>query len=151
MYAAKAAGGGVRLFEDELRRTMLDRVAIGHELRDALARGELSLAYQPVVDLPTRLPSQHVEALARWNHPQRGSVPPGVFIPIAEASGLMPILGRWVLGTACAQAAAWQPGRLRRRHLRERLGAAARRRRHRPDVSETLRGRGSRPASSSWS
>jgi diguanylate cyclase len=106
MYEAKAGGGGVRLFEDELRRAMLDRVAIGHELRDALARGELSLAYQPVVDLPSAAVT-HVEALVRWSHPQLGSVPPGIFIPIAEASGLMPILGRWVLRTACAQAAAW--------------------------------------------
>jgi diguanylate cyclase (GGDEF)-like protein len=106
MYAAKAAGGGARLFEDELRRSIVDRVALGRELRDALARGELSLAYQPVVNLRTGTVT-HVEALARWNNPQRGPVSPGLFIPIAEASGLMPILGRWVLRTACAQAAAW--------------------------------------------
>ncbi len=108
MYAAKSAGGGVRLFEDELRREMLDRVALGRELRDALARGdELHLAYQPIVHLPTGA-VQHVEALARWDHPTRGPVPPGVFIPVAEASGLMPLLGRWVLRTACAQAARWK-------------------------------------------
>ena len=106
MYAAKASGGGARLFEDELRRSIVDRVALGRELRDALARGQLTLAYQPVVDLRRGVVT-HVEALARWNHPQRGQVPPGVFIPIAEASGLMPGLGRWVLHTACAQAAAW--------------------------------------------
>jgi predicted signal transduction protein with EAL and GGDEF domain len=92
MYAAKAGGGGVRLFEDELRREMLDRVALGHELRDALARDELSLAYQPIVHLPTGA-VRHVEALARWNHPTRGFVPPGEFIPVAEGSGLMPLLG----------------------------------------------------------
>jgi diguanylate cyclase (GGDEF)-like protein len=107
MYAAKAGGGGVRLFEDELRREMLDRVALGHELRDALARDELSLAYQPIVHLPTGA-VRHVEALARWNHPTRGFVPPGEFIPVAEGSGLMPLLGRWVLRTACAQAARWK-------------------------------------------
>jgi EAL domain-containing protein (putative c-di-GMP-specific phosphodiesterase class I) len=107
MYAAKAAGGGAHLFEDELRRSIVDRVALGRELRVALARDELSLAYQPVVDLRSGRVT-HVEALARWDHPQRGAVPPGVFIPIAEASGLMPILGRWVLRTACAQAAAWR-------------------------------------------
>ncbi|HEY3766735.1 MAG TPA: bifunctional diguanylate cyclase/phosphodiesterase [Gaiellales bacterium] len=107
MYAAKASGGGVRLFENELRTAMLDRVALGRELRDALARGgELALAYQPIVDLAhDGVP--YVEALARWSHPTRGNVPPGVFIPIAETSGLMPMLGRWVLRTACAQAAAW--------------------------------------------
>jgi diguanylate cyclase (GGDEF)-like protein len=104
--AAKGAGGGARLFEDDLRRSIVDRLALGRELRDALARDELTLAYQPVVDL-RRGTVTHVEALARWNHPTRGPVPPGVFIPIAEASGLMPILGRWVLRTACAQAAAW--------------------------------------------
>ena len=108
MYAAKAAGGGMRLFEDELRREMLDRVALGRELRDALARGgELELAFQPLMHLPTGA-LRHVEALARWNHPTRGPVPPGVFIPVAEASGLMPLLGRWVLRTACAQAALWK-------------------------------------------
>jgi diguanylate cyclase (GGDEF)-like protein len=106
MYAAKAAGGGARLFEDDLRRSIVDRVALGRELRDALARGQLTLAYQPVVDLRRGVVT-HVEALARWHHPHRGDVPPGVFIPIAEASGLMPRLGRWVLHTACAQAAAW--------------------------------------------
>jgi diguanylate cyclase len=106
MYAAKAAGGGAHLFEDELRRSIVDRVALGRELRDALARDELTLAYQPVVDLRSGIVT-HVEALARWDHSQRGPVPPGVFIPIAEASGLMQILGRWVLRTACAQAAAW--------------------------------------------
>ena len=108
MYAAKTAGGGMRLFEDELRREMLDRVVLGRELRDALARGgELELAYQPLMHLPTGS-VRHVEALARWNHPTRGLVPPGVFIPVAEASGLMPLLGRWVLRTACAQAAVWK-------------------------------------------
>ena len=107
MYAAKAEGGGARLFEDDLREAMLDRVALGRELRDALARDdELSLAYQPITDL-TAGGVPHVEALARWTSPRRGVVPPGVFIPIAEASGLMPQLGRWVLRTACAQAAEW--------------------------------------------
>jgi diguanylate cyclase (GGDEF)-like protein len=107
MYAAKADGGGWRLFEDDLRDAMLDRVALGRELRDALARGdELSLAYQPIADLAGgNVP--HVEALARWTSPRRGVVPPGVFIPIAEAAGLMPLLGTWVLRTACTQAAEW--------------------------------------------
>ncbi len=108
MYTAKAAGGGIRLFEEKLRQEMLDRVALGRELRDALAHGgELLLAYQPVVHLPTGK-VRHVEALARWNHPTRGFVPPGIFIPVAEASGLMPLLGRWVLRTACDQAALWK-------------------------------------------
>ena len=107
MYAAKADGGGARLFEDDLREAMLDRVALGRDLRDALAGGdELSLAYQPISDLAAGgVP--HLEALARWTSPRRGVVPPGVFIPIAEAAGLMPQLGRWVLRTACAQAAEW--------------------------------------------
>jgi diguanylate cyclase (GGDEF)-like protein len=106
MHAAKTAGGGMRVFEDELRREMLDRVALGHEFRDALLRDELTLAYQPIVDMATGGVS-HVEALARWNHPTRGFVPPGVFIPLAESSGMMPLLGRWILHTACAQAAEW--------------------------------------------
>ena len=97
MYAAKTAGGGIRVFEDELRREMLDRVALGRELRDALARGG-ELAFQRPMHLPTGA-LRHVEALARWNHPTRGPVPPRV---VAEASGLMPLLGRRAWRTACA-------------------------------------------------
>ena len=130
MYAAKAAGGGARLFEDELRRSILDRVALGRELRDALAHEELTLAYQPVVDLRRGVVT-HVEALARWDHPERGSIPPGVFIPIAEASGLMPILGRWVLRTACAQAAAWHRDGFDIGVVRERLVPSSSTGRHR--------------------
>ncbi len=142
MYAAKADGGGWRLFEDDLRDAMLDRVALGRELRDALARGdELTLAYQPIADLAGGGVA-HVEALARWTSPRRGVVPPGVFIPIAEAAGLMPLLGTWVLRTACAPGCGVEPGRLRRRRVRERLGPAGRcesrpRRRGRPAADGT--------------
>jgi EAL domain-containing protein (putative c-di-GMP-specific phosphodiesterase class I) len=77
------------------------------DLRHALARGELSLHYQPLVDLPSRS-IESVEALLRWKHPTRGFIPPDEFIPIAEETGLIAELGRFVLREACAQTAEWQ-------------------------------------------
>ncbi len=76
------------------------------ELRDALVRGELRLHYQPQVTAEGRIVG--AEALVRWQHPQRGMVPPGEFVPLAERTGLMLPMGDWVLRTACEQMAAWQ-------------------------------------------
>ncbi len=107
MYRAKAGGKHrCAVFSAAEDAAALDRAALQTELAGAAARGELALAYQPVVDLATGHPIG-AEALARWRHPARGLVPPDVFIPIAEATGLMPALGRWVLETACAEAATW--------------------------------------------
>ncbi len=86
------------------------------QLAQAVARGQLELHYQPIVDLRG---DQIVgaEALLRWRHPQLGLLPPGQFLPVVESSGLMPEIGAWVLGTACRQMRdwrmlAWQPFRL---------------------------------------
>jgi len=76
------------------------------ELRDAIARGEFELHYQPVVDVKTRQLCG-VEALIRWRHPEKGLISPDQFIPLAESTGLIVPLGEWILQRACADAAAW--------------------------------------------
>ncbi len=83
------------------------RLELEADLRHAVARGELALAYQPLVAL-TDGRVRRAEALVRWDHPARGPVPPGRFIPLAEETGLIRDIGRWVLGAACRQAAAWR-------------------------------------------
>jgi EAL domain-containing protein (putative c-di-GMP-specific phosphodiesterase class I) len=97
MYDAKARGRNrVHVFDAALAQESADRLALSTDLRDALARDELTLHYQPVVDLATgRLVS--MEALARWHHPSRGPVSPAKFVGVAEATGLAPALDRWVL------------------------------------------------------
>jgi predicted signal transduction protein with EAL and GGDEF domain len=109
LYRAKAEGrGGHRFFEEEMNSRLRDRKALEQDLRRALGQGGLELHYQPQFDLPSR-GLIGVEALLRWRHPERGSVPPADFVPLAEETGLILPLGDWVLRTACAQAVAW-PG-----------------------------------------
>ncbi len=106
MYQAKAAGRNtLRFFEPEMQAVVAARAALESELRQGLQRKELLLYYQPVVDELGRMVG--VEALARWQHPQRGMVLPGDFIPLAEQTGLILPLGQWVLEAACAQLVAW--------------------------------------------
>lgn len=106
LYASKAAGGGtLRFFEPSLAAQSSLRHATMVELRKALDRDEFVLHYQPVVR-----PSGDVEGfevLLRWRHSQRGIVPPGEFIPLAEQSGLIGPIGEWVLREACREAAGW--------------------------------------------
>jgi diguanylate cyclase (GGDEF)-like protein len=107
MYDAKRHGGArVRMFSQELRQDVDEMLATESALRLALARSELVLHYQPVIDLDTGRPTA-VEALARWQHPERGLIPPFQFIPIAESSGLIGSLGKWALEQACHDAAAF--------------------------------------------
>jgi diguanylate cyclase (GGDEF)-like protein/PAS domain S-box-containing protein len=108
MYAAKADGKGrFRLFEEHMHEAVMERLERKADLRHAIERGELFLAYQPVVAVDSsRLVG--VEALVRWRHPERGVVAPGEFIPLAEESGLIVPLGRWVLREATRQFAAWR-------------------------------------------
>ncbi|BEL02762.1 bifunctional diguanylate cyclase/phosphodiesterase [Actinoplanes sichuanensis] len=108
MYAAKESGKAsfVR-FEPRMRDEMMNHATLAGELRNGIARGELRLLYQPVFDLVTgRL--HGCEALVRWQHPVRGFVSPGEFIPVAERSGLIVPLGAWVLREACEQMAQWR-------------------------------------------
>jgi diguanylate cyclase (GGDEF)-like protein len=105
---AKAAGRGVcRFFEQQMDDAVRARRSLGFDLRQALNTSQLEIHYQPQFDMA----SEQVigfEALLRWNHPVRGAVPPSVFIPIAEESGTILLLGEWVLREACREAASWQ-------------------------------------------
>ena len=107
MHRAKERGGArYELFDEGLRGRAIGRLRVENDLRRALERNELTLDYQPIVNLHNRAIAG-VEALLRWDHPQRGRVAPLEFIPIAEANGLIEPIGRWVLDQACRQAAEW--------------------------------------------
>jgi EAL domain-containing protein (putative c-di-GMP-specific phosphodiesterase class I) len=94
------------VFHTELTRRAVDRLDLELELRRAIEEGELELVYQPLVDLHTdRI--EAVEALVRWEHPVRGLLAPGDFIPLAEECGLIVPLGAWVLEAACQQGRDW--------------------------------------------
>ncbi len=111
MYRAKGRGrGGVAVFDEAMRQRVSERVRIERELRGAVDRGELRLAYQPIVALDSG-EVRSLEALVRWQHPERGLIAPGAFIPIAEATNLILPIGRWVLEQACRDAVAWNAGR----------------------------------------
>jgi diguanylate cyclase (GGDEF)-like protein len=108
LYRAKQDGRNCfRFHSADMDREVEERVTITEDLRGALDRGEVELHYQPQVALPS---GQIVgmEALMRWNHPTRGRIPPAVFIPIAERTGLILSLGRWALDEACRQMKEWQ-------------------------------------------
>lgn len=111
MYAAKNGGKGrFAVFAGELAAAGVDRVQLKTDLADAVRRDELSLKYQPILDLKTgRLCG--VEALLRWSHPTRGQIEPDAFVPLAEATGAIWPIGRWVLHQACAQAGRWHKQR----------------------------------------
>jgi diguanylate cyclase (GGDEF)-like protein/PAS domain S-box-containing protein len=108
MYRAKADGGdSFRVFDPSMGAAVVERAALEDDLRHALERDELRLRYQPIVDLAS---GQIVglEALVRWEHPTRGLLAPGSFIPLAEQSGLVVAIGTWVLRRACEQTRHWQ-------------------------------------------
>ena len=107
LYQAKDAGRGcARYFSSELQSEQDDRVRLEADLRQAIAAGQFHLVYQPLINAKTQK-LVGFEALIRWNHPSRGLVPPNVFIPVAEESGLMPAIGDWVIDEACRATATW--------------------------------------------
>jgi diguanylate cyclase (GGDEF)-like protein len=108
LYEAKAAGKDrYVVFRPEMQTAISDRLDLEADLRQAVERDEFFLVYQPIFDLGSLLP-KGVEALIRWNHPRRGLVMPDDFIPLAEETGLIVPIGRFVLDRACTQAAAWR-------------------------------------------
>jgi diguanylate cyclase (GGDEF)-like protein len=107
LYAVKAGTRGTyRFFERSMDQEVKDRQQIETDLREAIERKDLELHYQPIINLHTNALSGF-EALTRWRHPVKGLVPPAVFIPVAEDSGLISQLGEWALAEACRTAVRW--------------------------------------------
>jgi diguanylate cyclase (GGDEF)-like protein/PAS domain S-box-containing protein len=107
LYRTKSQGrNGFRFFDPQMTKEADARHQLENDLRVAISRGELVLHYQPIIDVKTRKPCG-AEALVRWQHPQKGLLPPDQFIPLAEETGLISSLGEWVVQRACADAATW--------------------------------------------
>jgi diguanylate cyclase (GGDEF)-like protein len=126
MYRAKQAGGGrIVLFDDATRQRALARLHVEHDLRRSLELGELRLHFQPEVSMrEPRLAG--IEALVRWQHPERGLLGPGEFIPLAEETGLIVPIGAWVMRVACTQAQVWREAGLLPHDVVTRVNVSAR-------------------------
>ncbi len=107
MYAAKRGGSGFALYSEGADEALAMRLALASELPAALEAGELELHFQPKAEVATGLPVG-VEALVRWRHPELGLLPPDRFVPLAEETGQIRMLGRWVLERAVDECARWR-------------------------------------------
>ena len=146
LYQAKNTGrNGMRFFDPAMQAALDLRSALEAELREAIQSQQLRLYYQPQVDAARRVVG--AEALVRWQHPQRGLVPPNDFIPLAEDTGLILPIGHWVLETACRQLHAWADDQ-RTRDLQVAVNVSARQF-HQPEfvqqVLDVLRQTGAKP------
>ena len=147
MRAAKGAGGSTyAVFDARMEIDTRDQAELLRDLRMALARSQLELFYQPKIHAPSAQVTG-VEALLRWHHPQRGTISPNIFIPMAERSGLINAMGAWVIDEACRQARAWRDQglrmrvainlsahQLRQRDLPQRIAEALRKHQINPDL-----------------
>ncbi len=106
MYAAKKEGQGYRFFTEEMHRNTLERIMLESSLRNALEHKQFLLHYQPLVGDSQQIIG--MEALLRWQHPELGVLSPDQFLPLAEETGMIIPIGRWVLQTACEQAGIWR-------------------------------------------
>ncbi|WP_426957788.1 putative bifunctional diguanylate cyclase/phosphodiesterase [Muricoccus radiodurans] len=112
LYQAKAEGGDcLRIYEESLNAQLRLRRALSADLRSAIPRGELMILFQPQVCTRTRR-IKGAEALLRWHHPERGLIPPDVFVPLAEETGSIVAIGAWVLEEACRIARGWNSQRV---------------------------------------
>jgi len=135
MYEAKDKGRDTcQRFTTSMNAKIAERVDLDNEMRRGLERGEFVVYYQPQVEIDSGK-IVGVEALVRWQHPQRGLVPPMEFIPLAEETGLIVPLGEWILRAACAQARAWQVAGLPTLRMGVNLSA---RQFHLPDLPDVV-------------
>ncbi|MDP3876744.1 MAG: EAL domain-containing protein [Methylobacter sp.] len=136
MYGAKAAGRNtLRFFDQNMQEAVSARAALEADLRNALTKNQFQLHYQQQAHNNGQIIG--AEALLRWQHPQRGSVPPLEFVPLAEEIGLIVPIGHWVLEAACTQLKQWENDQ-RTRHLQLAVNVSARQF-HQPDFAEDLR------------
>jgi len=149
MYVAKRRRGGYEVYSPDQDTHSRARLELAADLRGVIERGELRLHYQPIVSLETGRMDE-VEALVRWDHPQRGLVSPAQFIPLAEETGMIIPIGRWVIEEACRQAVTWREQFISARSLTMSVNLSPRQFQHTDlpaEISEIIRITGMDPRS----
>ncbi|HLO61984.1 MAG TPA: EAL domain-containing protein [Azonexus sp.] len=138
MYRAKDSGkNNFQFFTEELKALTSERMFYASDLRQALEHGQLYLVYQPQIDMQTGL-VVGLEALLRWRHPERGLIPPDRFIPVAEETGLIEVVGEWVLESVCRQIGAWKSVDLEVPRISVNISSRQLRKAHFPEKVERL-------------